>query len=564
MKYTKMIVAGIFGLVLLSNQPAAAVKAAEVPPIQETEADGEENEPEFVQHLAPDYLDPDYVKRQYLQEHKPEDEPVPFSARSTAANKTRSPFTGLTYTHADSLRGREVVLGIDVSTWQEEIDWAKVKKAGVKFAFIRCGYTSLSSKFAMYKDAYFDRNIQNAYKNGIQVGIYYFSNSITATEAQKEAQKTVELIKDYKNKISLPVVYDFEAFSNSYRAYGLSKAQVTKNTLTFFNIIEKAGFTPMYYGSPSFLNSSFDTNQLKDYDLWLANYTTKTSYTGDYLYWQYSSSGIVDGITTGTVDCNFYYSKEGGLPEPVEPPTLDLGPVTGLKASSDIETPSAIQIQWKPIADAHGYKIYRSTSYGGTYKKIKTVTGAESSEYTDTKVGTSEGKELYYKIVPYRKENSVVEFGEESKILTASTKRIHTFRLMTNAQVNLREQAGTEYKTLTQVPKGVGLTYKKFTSSVAGTKWYKVTYQKNGKSYTGYLSGSYVTRYTYGIPTKNVNLRGGPGLTYKRQRVVPKGIKLRIQKNTTDSTGTKWSQVRYTYKNKTYTGYIPTKYIERT
>lgn len=574
----KRILAGALGCMLVCSQPFGYAAASESPQerqnYQNTIQFSQDREaadvhkqsqlPKTPDDLAPDELDPDYVKMLYQQENPQQS--APFSMTSIEAKTTKSPFTGLVYTHAAQLSDCDIVDGIDVSKWQADINWKKVKAAGVKFVFIRCGYTALSKDFAMYEDEYFKKNIQGAYDAGIKVGVYFFSNSINTTEAKKEAKKTLELIQDYQQMITLPVVYDFEAFSNAYRAYGLSKQQVTKNVIAYSQLIQQAGFTPMYYGSPSFLNSSFDVSQLTDYDCWLANYTTKTSYTGDYLYWQYSSTGTVDGIT-GNVDCNFLYSGSAGeIVDPdLDPDDIEegFGPVDGLMMADHDTT--EITIQWDPLEGADGYKVYRSKSYGGAYKQLKTINWNEVTSYTDATVMESEGRQYYYKVVPFLlDEDGNMKYGMESDVLTAYTKRLHSFRLKTTANVHLREQAGTEYPSVVVVPSGTGLPFYKFTLSTLDKKWYKVTYSKNGKSYIGYLSGSYITIYTYGKATKNVNVRSGAGLDYKIQRTIPKGTKVTIVGSSKTVAGTKWSNIKYALNGKNYSGYIPTKYIQQT
>lgn len=585
----KRMVAGALGCLIACSHPAGHVAAAAMPQIhtikeisdsgkrpgsgeitdsEEITGSGEDAGKESLalqkrpEDLAPDYNDPDYVKQLIQQENDAQQKKdEPFSLKSVSEKTTRSPYTGLVYTHAARLSDSEIVHGIDVSKWQAEINWKKVKAAGVKFVFIRCGYTALADKFAMYEDEYFRKNIEGAYNAGIQVGIYFFSNSITTSEAEKEAEKTLELIEDYRDMITLPVVYDFEAFSIAYRAYGLPKEQVTKNMLTYASLIQTAGFTPMYYGSPNFLDSSFNVSKLTDYDCWLANYTTKSVYTGDYIYWQYSSTGQVDGIS-GNVDCNFYYEPQDEDFTDQDDIMEELGPVTGLAMLENAT--NAITIHWDQLAEADGYKIYRSKSLGGDYRQIRVINSNEVTEYTDAGVMESEGRQYYYKIVPFvMDEDANMRYGRESDILTAHTERLHAFRLKTTNSINLREQAGTEYDSMAVIPAGTGLPFYKFTLSTKDAKWYKVTYAKNGRNYTGYLSGNYVTIYTYGNTTKKVNMRPGAGLTYKIQRSVPKGTKVTIMKNKTDKTGTKWSQIKYSMKGKTYSGFIPAKYIRQ-
>lgn len=89
---------------------------------------------------------------------------------------------------------------------------------------------------------------------------------------------------------------------------GISKAQATANCEAFCDTISAGGYTPMIYANSSDLKTLIDGASLQQkYMIWLANYTTKTSYTGEYDIWQYSSTGKINGFTTN-VDCNFWYS----------------------------------------------------------------------------------------------------------------------------------------------------------------------------------------------------------------------------------------------------------------
>lgn len=554
--------------------------------------------------LAPNFNDPDYVKHQILQED--EAEPAPFSLRSAAARTSKSPFTGLTYTHAEQFDNANIVHGIDVSEWQASIDWAKVKNAGVKFAFIRCGYTGLSQTFGMHEDRYFRQNIENAYKAGVQIGIYYFSNSKTTAEAKKEAAKTIELLSGYQDKISLPVVYDFEAFSNAYRAYGISKEQATTNALTFMKAIEKAGYEAINYSSPSFTATTYDLSRLADYDFWLAHYTTRTTYTGNYSYWQYSSTGRVDGIS-GNVDCDFYYSEneddeENDVPIDPDEPRRD-ETVTGLKMKSN--TSNSITIKWTALPEAAGYDIYRSSSYGGTYEKIDSIEDAAVSSYKDTSVAKTNGRQYYYKIVPFfivTEENEpevndseindseinepsedmpdtsleeteeipdeganveTIVYGQESETLTANTLCMYQRSLRTNATMNLRTQAGTEYASSTVVPLKTVLSFKKYTLSTTGNLWYLVTYKAGGNTYKGYLAGGYITKFTYGRAKRDTYIRQGAGYSTKAKKALPENKKVRIESTANDQNGASWSYVKCTLNGKVYKGYVKTSCIRQ-
>ena len=194
-------------------------------------------------------------------------------------------------------------VGIDVSSHQGQIDWAQVAAAGVDFAMIRVGYRGYTVG-SINKDAYFDYNIQNALANGLDVGVYFFSQAMTEEEALEEARQTLEWIEGYD--ITYPVVFDWEEVSQSdSRTNGADGQTVTECALAFCGAVEDAGYIAMTYGSPSKIYAGgLDLSQLQDYPFWLAHYTTDwvpTSFHYHYHMWQYSSNGTVPGIQ-GRVD----------------------------------------------------------------------------------------------------------------------------------------------------------------------------------------------------------------------------------------------------------------------
>lgn len=222
-------------------------------------------------------------------------------------------YTGKTYTHQARFNNLIVLNGIDVSEWQgKNIDWNKVKAAGIDYAFIRVGYRGYGSSGTLSeatKDAYYDINMKNAAAAGIKVGIYIFSQAITKTEAVEEANYILNHIGNYD--VSMPLIMDYEyATSNGGRLYNakLSKAKATEICLAFCDTISQAGYTPMVYANKSMLENQLNAASItaKGYRTWLANYTTNTTYLGDFDFWQYSSEGKVNGIS-GNVDMNFYY-----------------------------------------------------------------------------------------------------------------------------------------------------------------------------------------------------------------------------------------------------------------
>lgn len=225
---------------------------------------------------------------------------------------SQSPYTEKEYTHKDAFDGYTIVNGIDVSEWQGEIDWQKVKAAGIDYAFIRVGYrgTSKGKLDEETEDKYFKQNIANAVAADMKIGLYIFSQAITVEEAKEEARYILDRIGDYP--ISMPLVMDYEFGGTGggriYKAE-LSKKATTNICLAFCEEIKAAGYVPMIYANPSMLNGYINPSDIteKGYPIWLANYTTNTKYEGKFDFWQYSSDGKVDGIK-GRVDMNFFYT----------------------------------------------------------------------------------------------------------------------------------------------------------------------------------------------------------------------------------------------------------------
>lgn len=203
----------------------------------------------------------------------------------------------------EHLKEENTGFGIDVSKWNKEIDWKKVKEAGVDFAIIRCGYRG-SSTGALVEDPYFKKNIEGATKAGIKVGIYFFTQATNRVEAVEEASMVLTLCKGYE--IAFPIFIDTEGAGGKGRADELSKETRTEVCKAFCETIENSGFNAGVYASKSWFNNNVDVSQLENYYIWLAQYRGTPTYDRSYDMWQYTSSGSVDGIE-GRVDLNISY-----------------------------------------------------------------------------------------------------------------------------------------------------------------------------------------------------------------------------------------------------------------
>lgn len=200
---------------------------------------------------------------------------------------------------------------IDVSNHNGNVDFKRVKAAGIDNVIIRCGYTGYGKSHTLNKDARFEENYYKAKEAGLNVGTYYFAVALNEEDAKREAAFVLELLKD--KQFELPVYYDVEDEHNvnasgvlSQNMKGLSKSKLTSVTNCFCETVEKAGYFVGIYSGKSWLLSELDMSILNRYTIWLAHWVDETDYTGDYALWQYTSSGKVDGVSTN-VDMSYLY-----------------------------------------------------------------------------------------------------------------------------------------------------------------------------------------------------------------------------------------------------------------
>lgn len=192
------------------------------------------------------------------------------------------------------------IIGIDVSEHNGALDWAAIKKAGIGFAIVRDGYGT------SHTDTYFKRNIEGAIARGIPVGIYHFSYALSAAGAKAEAEYVLKLIQPYKDKITLPVFFDFEYDTVSYaknQGVTLGKEAFNAHTVAFCETVRAAGYTPGVYYNLDYARRFVDKSRVGKYVQWFAQYASAPGIS-DYAIWQYSSSHTIPGIS-GRFDANY-------------------------------------------------------------------------------------------------------------------------------------------------------------------------------------------------------------------------------------------------------------------
>ena len=184
------------------------------------------------------------------------------------------------------------ILGLDISKWNGNIDWKAVKKANIDFVIIRAGYGT------GYVDPYFKTNIENAIKNNLMIGIYWFSYAHSYQGAKLEAEKCYKTIRKYKDNINLPVFWDFEydsVNSANRKGYHISKKLASGMADTFCTTIKNKGMRAGIYTNIDYANNYFTKDVLSKYHTWIAQWTSTCTYKDHYIMWQCTDNFRING-----------------------------------------------------------------------------------------------------------------------------------------------------------------------------------------------------------------------------------------------------------------------------
>lgn len=180
--------------------------------------------------------------------------------------------------------------GIDVSEWQGNIDFDKVKNSGIEFAMIRASYGMTA------EDECWRQNVYNAHHSGLHVGAYHFVYAVDVASSKNNADNFIRKLRLFDGRIDYPVACDFEYDSIRYmRSAGIepTEKRVREIVETFCKRVEDAGYYTMLYTNYDFLNNWF--YNIEDYDIWYALWGVEPD--DSYNLWQYGDDGIIAGIS---------------------------------------------------------------------------------------------------------------------------------------------------------------------------------------------------------------------------------------------------------------------------
>ena len=491
------------------------------------------------------------------------------SLRRFGSSTSNSLYTGNTYTHQTIFDNRTIINGIDVSEWQAKIDWNKVKAAGIDFAFIRVGYRGYGTAGTLNKDKYYEDNIKNATAAGVKVGIYIFSQAITEAEARAEANYILNNIGTYA--VTMPLVLDYEyAATGVGRLYNakLTKTKATNICLAFCETIAAAGYTPMVYANKSMLESQLNASNItsQGYRIWLANYTTNTVYNGTFDFWQYSSTGKVNGIT-GNVDMNFYYTqntdsflKGGFTASPVSSSSCSIASATVSPVANQPYTGGNITPTF--TVTYAGQTLEQNVDYSVSYSNNKNV-GIGTIKITGK--GNYNGtKSITFKIVPKTTSGLKAKTRSTNYITLSWSKNTSG----TGYQIFRSTALNGTYKRIKTITKNTTTTYKDTKKTAGQCYYYKIRSYKKVGSTTYYGAYSSVKAlYTKTGYTRNALAKSG-AIIYNTASTSGNVVfapalnsSMSVTYQTKDTNNKNWYYVTYKINGISYKGFVPSSKV---
>ena len=319
------------------------------------------------------------------------------------------------------------IKAIDLSKYNIITDY-KAMAQQIQYVFIRCGYRG-SSSGQIIEDDLFKKHIENCISNGIKnIGIYFYDQSISEKEANEQAEWVLEKIKPYSEKINLPIYIDSE-YSNGTthngRADNISKDQRTKNIIAFCNTISDAGKVSGCYGSDSWFKSMIDFDQIKNYSIWCARYSTNKPTISKYDIWQYGSEQFIWGQKP--IDVNWIYN----LPTTIQKPQngANTSEIKPLEICNKVVVSDYLNVRLQPSTSAPIVdKLYNNNQvqifgYVHDWYMINTdMNKWVSSKYITTKTGKTTANLNYREGVGQNNKSlGIYEKGTVVRLLNRST-----------------------------------------------------------------------------------------------------------------------------------------------
>ena len=349
-----------------------------------------------------------------------------FTTSFAFAGTTFSRWLSKNYTVDSKFDNSVVVHGLDIYAGQGTCDFEKMKADGVDFVILRVGYRGYGKDGNMREDTCFYDYYRAAREAGMIIGVYFYSQAHSTTEAIEEVDFSDEIMKKYgiyPSDLDMPFFMDFEyspSSSGRLTSGKYSKKTLTNTALAWMEEAEILGYEPGIYANLSFLRNAIDGEMLSEtYPIWVAQYNTSCNWENSYQYWQYSSSGSVQGVGSKRCDVDLWYvNKE------LEVSTMtslasakvsfkDLGTYT-YSAGKRYEPKVSVKFAGTTLTEGTDYKVrYLGNTQAGTAYAMVIGLG----EYKDYNL-------ISFKINPDKKLKGITITGIEDKTYTGKAQAV--------------------------------------------------------------------------------------------------------------------------------------------
>lgn len=244
---------------------------------------------------------------------------------------------------------------VDISEFQQNINFNKMKNDGIKAVIIRAGYGRETSQ----KDTMFESHYRNAKEAGLKIGAYWYSYADSVDDAEKEAKACLECVEN--KYFDMPIYYDLE--DNSIVKLG--KTKLTAIAERFCETIKKSNYRAGVYANLNWFNNYLDYDKLKKkYSIWLAQYNDKAELDCD--IWQNHSTGRVSGYG-GNIDTNVIYNED----------------IFSVKSYTKVEKPTLT------------YRVYADGKWYSEVKGLSNIAGRKKQAISAVALKVSRGKIRY-------------------------------------------------------------------------------------------------------------------------------------------------------------------------
>ena len=265
--------------------------------------------------------------------------------------------------------------GIDISTFQKNVVFSKVKKDGIKFAILRAGF----GRYTSQKDAMFESHYKNAKAAGMPVGAYWYSYAKSVDQAKQEAETCAKVLAG--KQFEYPIFFDIEESSQAK----LGKKVCTEMCEAFCDTMEEKGYYVGVYANKNWFTNYLDYDALsKKYQIWIAQYNNSMTFGKEVQMWQYSSSGSVDGAS-GRIDMNWCYVDY--------PSIIKSGGFNGFEKSGETKPDSDSKPASKKVDVT--YCVQANGRWLPEVKNLEDYAGNDNQAITAFMVKVSKGKVRY-------------------------------------------------------------------------------------------------------------------------------------------------------------------------